>query len=86
MVAGFKTLGCKEATLVPTDGFPGVWAYYDAGAPKTIVMYMMYDTQPFDEKRWSSPPLEARVAKMAPYEQVILARGAINSKGPIARF
>ena len=49
----FQKMGSKEAELVKTDGYPGVWAYYDAGAAKTISHYMMYDTQPFDEKRWS---------------------------------
>jgi len=82
----FKAMGCKEAELVKTDGLPGIWAWYDGGAPRTISHYMMYDTQPFEEKRWSSPPLEARVVKMAPFEQVVMARGAINSKGPIRAF
>ena len=35
-----------EVELIPTDGLPGIWAYHDAGAPMTIVIYMMYDTQP----------------------------------------
>lgn len=82
MVESFRALGCKEAELVPTDGNPGVWAYYDAGAPKTIVVYMMYDTQPWVEERWSSPPLAANRVKMDPFGEVIIARGAINSKGP----
>src|SRR5687767_7608801 len=38
-----RTLGFKEAELVPTSGHPGVWAYYDAGAPRTLAVYMMYD-------------------------------------------
>lgn len=82
MVQHFRALGCQEAALVPTAGFPGVWAHYDARKPKTIVTYMMYDTQPFDETRWSSPPLEARRVRMDPFPEVIIARGAINSKGP----
>lgn len=82
----FKQMGCKQAELVKTDGNPGIWAWYDAGAARTISHYMMYDTQPFDEKRWSSPPLTANVVKMAPFEQVVMARGAINSKGPIRAF
>ena len=82
----FKQIGCKQAELVKTDGNPGIWAHYDAGAPKTISHYMMYDTQPFDEKRWSSPPLAANLMKMPPFEQVVMARGAINSKGPIRLF
>lgn len=84
MMESFKKLGCKEVQLVPTSKpeWPGVLAYYDAGAPKTIVVYMMYDTQPFDEGRWSSPPLEARrVKNFAGFPEVIVARGAINSKG-----
>jgi hypothetical protein len=36
-----KALGFAEAELVPTDGHPGVWGYYDAGAEKTLMLYMM---------------------------------------------
>ena len=86
MKQSFKELGCKEAELVKTDGYPGVWAWYDAGAKKTISTYMMYDTQPFDEKEWSSPPLAANLVKMDPFLQVVIARGAINSKGPNRAF
>ncbi len=86
MIGHFKAIGCKEASLVKTDGSPGVWAWYDGGAPRTISVYMMYDTQPFDETRWSSPPLEARLARMDPFEQVVIARGAINDKGPNRMF
>ncbi|MBI4461654.1 MAG: M20/M25/M40 family metallo-hydrolase [Acidobacteria bacterium] len=86
LVGYFKELGCKEANLVPTDGYPGVWAWYDAGNKKTISRYFMYDTQPFDEKEWSSPPLAANRVPMAPFKEVIIARGAINSKGPLVAF
>lgn len=82
----FKRLGCREAELVPTDGNPGVWAWYDAGAKKTVSRYFMYDTQPFNEKEWSSPPLEAHQVPMDPFRSVIIARGAINSKGPLRAF
>ncbi len=82
MVESFKELGCKEAELVKTDGFPGVFAHYDSGASKTIVVYMMYDTQPFEKERWSSNPLGAERVPMGEFEEVILARGAVNSKGP----
>jgi acetylornithine deacetylase/succinyl-diaminopimelate desuccinylase-like protein len=82
MVVSFRELGCKEATRVETDGFPGVFAYYDAGAPKTVVVYMMYDTQPFEKERWSSDPLAAERRPMGDFAEVIFARGAVNSKGP----
>lgn len=84
MMESFKQLGCKDIQLIPTSmpEWPGVLAHYDVGAPKTIVVYFMYDTQPFDESRWSSPPLEARrVKNFAGFPEAIVARGATNSKG-----
>ena len=42
----FLELGCRESRLVPTDGHPGVWGYYDVGADKTLMVYLMYDVQP----------------------------------------
>lgn len=33
-----KQLGFKETELVPTDGHPGVWGFYDAGAPTTLAV------------------------------------------------
>jgi acetylornithine deacetylase/succinyl-diaminopimelate desuccinylase-like protein len=85
MVESFKELGCRDIQVVPTSKpeWPGILAHYDVNAPKTIVVYFMYDTQPFEEARWSSPPLEARrVKNFAGFPEVIVARGAINSKGP----
>jgi acetylornithine deacetylase/succinyl-diaminopimelate desuccinylase-like protein len=84
MVQSFRKLGCRDVQTVPTSKpqWPGILAHYDVGAPKTIVVYFMYDTQPFDEKRWSSPPLDARrVPHFAGFAEAIVARGAINSKG-----
>src|SRR6267142_392499 len=82
MIHSFRAIGCKEAELVPTKGHPGVWAYYDGGAPKTIVVYMMYDTQPYVKERWVVDPLAAKRIAKAPFAEVIIARGAINDKGP----
>ncbi len=84
MVESFRKLSCKEVMLIATSKpqWPGILAYYDVGAPKTIVVYLMYDTQPFVEERWSSPPLEARrVKNFRGFPEAIVARGAINSKG-----
>ncbi|MBA7609618.1 Succinyl-diaminopimelate desuccinylase [subsurface metagenome] len=78
----YSELGCQEAELVPTEGHPGVWAYYDAGAEKTIVNYCMYDVQPVSGEAWSSPPFEAKIVTMPPFGKVVINRGAINSKGP----
>ncbi|WP_197911637.1 M20/M25/M40 family metallo-hydrolase [Kineobactrum salinum] len=74
-------MGFQETAIVETDGHPGVWGYYDAGAERTLMLYMMYDVQPVDEADWRSPPFEA---KLVDHElgQVVMARGATNQKGP----
>ena len=82
LMSYYQDLGCQEVELVPTGGHPGVWAYYDVGASKTIVNYCMYDVQPVEGQEWSFPPFEARLVKQSPFPQVIIARGAYNSKGP----
>ena len=80
-----ERLGFVEAALVPTDGHPGVWGYYDAGADKTLVVYMMYDVQPVDEEDWQSPPFAAEVVDHD-LGKVLMARGATNQKGPQRAF
>jgi acetylornithine deacetylase/succinyl-diaminopimelate desuccinylase-like protein len=79
----FRDLGCQEAELVETDGHPGVWAYYDAGAPTTIVSYLMYDVQPVADQRWTHDPFAADIVADPPFPRVVIARGAGNSKGPL---
>ncbi|MFQ5930709.1 MAG: M20/M25/M40 family metallo-hydrolase, partial [Acidobacteriota bacterium] len=81
MIQYFKEISCKRVEKVKTDGYPGVFAHYQAGNAKTISRYMMYDTQPFNEKEWSSPPLAANRVRMDPFPEVIIARGSNNSKG-----
>jgi len=76
-----RGLGFQEAELVSTDGHPGVWGYYDAGAEKTLLVYMMYDVQPVEPADWVSPPFEARLIENA-LGQVLMGRGATNQKGP----
>ncbi len=80
-----EDLGFAEAELVPTDGHPGVWGYYDAGAERTLVVYLMYDVQPVDPDDWDSPPFDAEVIDH-PLGRVLMARGATNQKGPQRAF
>lgn len=80
-----EDMGFAEAEIVPTDGHPGVWGYYDAGADKTLVVYLMYDVQPVDEEDWESPPFEANLIDHE-LGKVIMARGATNQKGPQRAF
>jgi hypothetical protein len=53
-----RDAGFQNATVINTDGKPGVFATLDAGAPKTIGLYFMYDVKQFDPSEWSSPPTE----------------------------
>jgi acetylornithine deacetylase/succinyl-diaminopimelate desuccinylase-like protein len=77
--AGFDT-----ATIVPTDGHPGVFATMDNGAKRTLALYFMYDVKQFDPAEWSSPPLEARIVDKPGFGRAIVGRGAVNQKGPEA--
>lgn len=81
-----KEAGFQTATIMPTDGQPGVFATLDAGAKRTVGMYFMYDVKQFDPSEWSSPPLEGRVVDKAPFGKILIGRGATNQKGPEATF
>ena len=54
-----KDAGFQKATIIDTDGKPGVFATLDAGAATTLGLYFMYDVKQSDPSEWSSPPLEA---------------------------
>ena len=56
-----RDAGFQQVTVINTDGKPGVFATLDAGAPKTVGLYFMYDVKQFDPAEWSSPPLEGRI-------------------------
>lgn len=79
-----KEVGFQQATLIATDGKPGVFATLDAGAAKTVGLYFMYDVKQFDPKEWSSPPLDAALVDRPGLGKVIVGRGAVNQKGPQA--
>jgi acetylornithine deacetylase/succinyl-diaminopimelate desuccinylase-like protein len=86
MIDLLKDAGFQSATLMPTDGQPGVFATLDAGARRTVGMYFMYDVKQFVPSEWTSPPLAAAIVDRAPFGKVMLGRGAINQKGPEATF
>src|ERR1043166_7927625 len=43
-----RDAGFQHAVVLNTDGKPGVFATLDAGAPKTVGLYFMYDAKQFD--------------------------------------
>jgi acetylornithine deacetylase/succinyl-diaminopimelate desuccinylase-like protein len=81
-----REAGFQHAEIVPTSGVPGVFATLDAGAPKTLGLYFMYDVKQFDPAEWSSPPLEGRLVDRPGFGKTIVGRGAFNQKGPEATF
>ncbi len=81
-----RDAGFQQATVINTDGKPGVFATLDAGAPKTVGLYFMYDVKQFDPAEWTSPPLEARLVDKPGVGKAIIGRGAVNQKGPEAAF
>ncbi len=81
----FKELGSR-ATLVETSGNPVVFGKYDAGADKTVVVYMMYDTMPVDEPGWRVDPLAGALVEVPPFKRCLVARGAYNTKGELRGF
>ena len=79
-----RDAGFQKVSVVTTDGKPGVFATLDAGAPKTVGLYFMYDVKQFDPAEWSSPPLEAKLVDKPGLGKVMIGRGAVNQKGPQA--
>ena len=79
--AGFQTV-----TKIPTDGQPGIFATLDAGAPRTIGVYLMYDVKQVTPSEWSSPPWDAALIDKPGLGKVLIGRGAVNQKGPQATF
>ena len=78
-------MGFAEAELVPTDGHPGVWGYYDAGAEQTLLVYLMYDVQPVNPEDWRTTPFAGELIETE-LGTVLMDRGATNQKGPERAF
>jgi acetylornithine deacetylase/succinyl-diaminopimelate desuccinylase-like protein len=77
-----RNAGFQNVQLIPTAGKPGVFATLDAGAPTWLGIYFMYDVKQYDPSEWTSPPLEGRIVDRPGLGQVMIGRGATNTKGP----
>jgi len=84
MMGMLREAGFTGVRKMPTDGQPGVFAVLDAGAPKTLGLYFMYDVKQADPAEWSSPPFEAALLDKPGLGKIIMGRGAVNQKGPEA--
>jgi acetylornithine deacetylase/succinyl-diaminopimelate desuccinylase-like protein len=81
-----REAGFGQVSKVSTDGQPGIFATLDAGAPRTVGLYFMYDVKQADPAEWSSPPFEAALVDKPGLGKAIVGRGAVNQKGPEATF
>lgn len=75
------------ATLVPGAAAadpPIVHARLDLGAPRTVMLYNMYDVMPADPAGWSVDPFIGGEAELPGLGPAFLGRGAENNKGPLA--
>jgi acetylornithine deacetylase/succinyl-diaminopimelate desuccinylase-like protein len=81
-----REAGFDSVNKIPSDGQPGIFATLDAGAPKTLGLYFMYDVKQVDPSEWSSPPWDAKLVEKPDLGTVVMGRGAVNQKGPEASF
>ena len=86
MMSLVSDAGFQHAVRMPTSGKPGVFATLDAGAPRSVGVYFMYDVKQADPSEWSSPPFEARLVDKPGFGKVLVGRGAVNQKGPESAF
>jgi len=82
---------CDEVMEYPGEVNPIIRAKITGNLKDTLLIYMMYDTQPINkEKEWMAPPFGAEIKVLLPPLDVlgdcIIARGAYNSKTPLLSF
>ena len=77
-----RDAGFGEVRKIPSDGQPGILATLDAGAPRTVGLYFMYDVKQVDPAEWSSPPWDAALVDRPGVGKILMGRGAVNQKGP----
>jgi acetylornithine deacetylase/succinyl-diaminopimelate desuccinylase-like protein len=83
-VAGrYGALGCRDIEISDTCTFPGVHAFFDAGAPLTLLNYNMYDVRSVgDPASWTKAPFDPVIEPRGDIPAVMYGRGALVPKGP----
>lgn len=77
VAAMLKKRGFSVEMLAPESGAPVVFAEYDAGSNRTLLIYNHYDVQPVEPlDEWVSPPFEPEIR-----EGVLYGRGVADDKG-----
>src|SRR2546425_942364 len=71
---------------MPIDGQPGIFARLDAGAPRALGLYFMYEVNQAEPAEWPPPPWAAALVDKPGLGKIVVGRGAVNQKGPEAAF
>jgi len=85
----YREIGCEKVEVVKTKGNPIVYGECKGDSDKTLLVYMMYDTQPYNEPGWKHPPMGAKIVDMklpSGNVKAMVNRGACNQKGPLVAF
>jgi acetylornithine deacetylase/succinyl-diaminopimelate desuccinylase-like protein len=82
---------CEKVIEIKGEMNPLLLAKVDGEVKESLLIYMMYDTQPVNkEKEWLKKPFGANITELPkPLDKlgkVIIARGAYNSKTPLICF
>jgi len=83
LVARLREVGA-EAEVIPTPGHPVVYGELPGHGPGTLLLYGMYDVQPVAGEEWDVDPFSAAIEDLPPHGPCLVARGAVNTKGPLA--
>ncbi len=83
LAARLEDIGCQQVDIAETPGLPAVWAYLDAGAPKTLAVYGYFDTN-IVGTGWKCDPFDGVSMAHPPFAQVLYGRGASNKGGFMA--
>ncbi len=86
LLGGWLRSAGAEVTEYGDPGRPILYADWEVGAARTLLVYGMYDVQPVDGQQWTTPPFEAEIWDHPEGGPSIVARGACNSKGPLMAF
>jgi acetylornithine deacetylase/succinyl-diaminopimelate desuccinylase-like protein len=72
-----------QTEIIKTSGYPVVFGHIDVGAPRTILIYGMYDVQPVLGEDWLVSPFGGEIIDFQSFGKCIVSRGIMNSKGPL---
>lgn len=84
LVAGAVSELGGTSEIVPTSGWPVVYGEINAGKPRTLLLYGMYDVQPVVGEDWIVPPFGGEIVDYDGLGPCLVNRGATNQKGPLA--